>query len=108
MVADVHRDDRLPADAQFERYAIGKIDGNRVQPIVPAGQGVQSQRGVMRISFKQDQCLAVLPSQFWVAAQKTQFRAHVAFREEELPPHAASAGRSLLARGLRWLAGRLQ
>jgi hypothetical protein len=87
MIADIDRDDLLVVDQQLQRDAVRKVDGYRVQPLQPAAQGVQAQRGMVRVHFQQLQRLEVLFFQLGMALEKTRGASVVLSGEDQLESH---------------------
>lgn len=62
VVAHVDGDDLLVLDQQFQGDAVGKIDGDRMDALQFAAQGMQAQGGVEGVGLQQGQGFEVLLS----------------------------------------------
>ena len=60
MIAHINRYDLLVFDEQFQRDAVGQVDGHGVQIFVFACQSVQPQRWVVGVRFQECHGFSVL------------------------------------------------
>src|SRR5882724_4129677 len=88
MIAYVNRDDFFVVDQEFQCDAVRKIDGDRVQPLQPATQWMQSQQGMVRVHFQQLQCFEVLFFQMGIALEETHSAFVVLLGEYQREGHA--------------------
>src|SRR5690606_3747866 len=84
VIIHVHRHDLLVADDQFQRDAIRKFDGYRMQAIQFPAQCMQAQRRMMRIRLQQQQRRAILLAQPGMALQEARRAAVVLLGEDQI------------------------